>query len=163
MKLSAQEEFGLRCMLWMAREHPFGAMKIGEIAKHESLTIDHVAKLMRVLRIAGLIYSIRGQNGGYRLAREPEDIDLAEIFAALGGRFFGGDSCRRYRGKRNRCAHTRDCPIRPVLSGVDRLIQGFLSRCRLSDLLANEASLNQWADKCLSDRSLYAILSRSEP
>lgn len=153
MKLTAQEEFGLRCMLQMARGYRAGSLRIEDIAKSESLTIDYVAKLMRVLRIAGLVDSIRGQKGGYRLTRTPEDIKLAEIFDAMGGRLFAVDSCRRYRGKRSRCAHIRECSIRPVLAGVDRLITGFLSQYRLSDLLSDEANVNQRVNQSVNQMS----------
>lgn len=143
MKLTAQEEFGLRCILRIAQGHRSGSLKLVEIAKNESLTVEYVAKLLRILRIAGLVRSIRGQNGGYCLTRNPQEINLEEIFDALGGRLFTADSCRRYRGKRNRCAHIRDCAVRPVLAGVDGLITAFLKQYTLSDLISDEANMNQ--------------------
>lgn len=144
MKLSAQEEFGLRCIVRIAKGHRLGSLKISDIARSESLTVEYVAKLMRILRIAGLVQSIRGQNGGYCLTRTPEEINLAQIFDALGHRFFTVESCGRYRGKRSRCVHIRDCSIRPVLAGVDGLITAFLQQVTLSDLLSDEADMNRY-------------------
>jgi len=143
MKLTAQEEFGLRCIVRIAQGHRSGLLKISEIAKSESLTVEYVAKLMRILRIAGLVQSIRGQKGGYCLTRTPEEIDLAQIFDALGNRFFTPESCGRYRGKRRRCAHNRDCSVRPVLVGVDGLITALLQQVTLSDLLSDEAEMRR--------------------
>ncbi len=147
MKLTAQEELGLRCIVRIARGHRSGSLKISEIAQSESLTIEYVAKLMRVLRVAGLVQSIRGQKGGYCLTRTPREINLAEVFEALGGRLFTVKTCGRYRGRRRRCAHIRDCSIRPVLAGVDGLVMAFLEQCTLSDLLLDEANMSRRVDR----------------
>src|SRR2546425_11812681 len=75
MRFTAQEEYGLRCLLQIARE-PAGSLTIPEIAEREALTSAYVAKLMSVLRKAGLVKSTRGQKGGYRLACPPDQMNL---------------------------------------------------------------------------------------
>ena len=94
MKFTAQEEYGLRCLLQIARE-PTGSVTIPEIAKREALTPAYVAKLMRVLRRVGLVKSTRGQKGGYRLAYPPDRMNLGMVLAALGGRLYSDDFCGR--------------------------------------------------------------------
>src|SRR2546430_15546874 len=68
MRLSAQEEYGLRCLLQVARGHE-GSTTTPEIAEREGLSQAHVHKLMRFLRRGGLVKSVRGRKGGYQLAR----------------------------------------------------------------------------------------------
>ena len=145
MKITAQEEYGLRCLLQVARE-PLGFLTIQEIAARESLTTAYAAKLMRLLRKAGLVKSIRGQKGGYRLARAPEDIDVDTVLAALGGRLYEATFCADHAGigeanGHAACIHSVDCSIRSLLVGLDRMIQGFLGRTRLSDLLCSERAM----------------------
>ena len=65
MKLSAQEEYGLRCLLQMASRGNEASLSIPEISRAEGLSVPNVAKLMRLLRIAGFVKSVRGQSGGY--------------------------------------------------------------------------------------------------
>ena len=69
MKLSAQEEYGLRCLLYMARSGETKSHSIPEISRAEGLSVPNVAKLMRILRLGGLVASVRGQAGGYTLSR----------------------------------------------------------------------------------------------
>ena len=144
MKFTAQEEIGLRCMLQMARR-PARSVNIETIAAKENLSSAYVAKMMRLLRIANLVRSLRGQKGGYRLTRNPSNIFLKDVFAALGDRFHTIDDCKRYTGKGRRCVHEKDCSIRPLWQGIDLLIRGFLSECKLSDLVGDERQTTSWA------------------
>ncbi len=144
MRFTEQEEIGLRCMLQMARNHPQGLVKIDHIAERESLTPAYVAKMMRILRIAGLVESLRGHRGGYQLTREPDDIYLSEILDALGNRFHTPKDCNRNMRKRGRCVHQKDCSIRPLWSGIDQIIYSLLSKCKLSQLMGDEKKMNKW-------------------
>ena len=142
MKFSAQEEIGLRCMVRMAC-NPARSEKIENIARVESLSPAYVAKTMRILRMSGLIASIRGQKGGYRLTRPPWDTPLSEVMDALGQRFHSMDECREPVAGAGRCVHEEDCPIRPVWSGIDALVRDFLSRLKLSDLVRGEKNTHK--------------------
>jgi Rrf2 family protein len=64
MRFSTQEEYGLRCLLQLARRGASASMSIAEIAQAEGLSQANTAKLMRMLRLAGFVASVRGQEGG---------------------------------------------------------------------------------------------------
>ena len=81
MKFSAQEEYGLRCLLQIARSQE--SMTIPEIAKIEGLSQTHVAKLLMILRKEGFITSTRGQAGGYALAKSPSEINVGQVLESL--------------------------------------------------------------------------------
>jgi Rrf2 family protein len=134
MKISAQEEYGIRCLLQLGR-HPGESLTIGQIAEAEGLSREYVAKLMRLLRRAGLVRSVRGQAGGYVLARPLEQITVGEALEALGSRLWEPDFCQQHPGLRNLCSHTRDCNVqwlwRRVQSAVDTILHGIT----LKDLL----------------------------
>src|SRR5215472_8505783 len=85
MKHSAQEEYGLRCLLRLAREGELGSLTITEISLAEGISSHYVAKLMRILRRGGFVKSARGQAGGYTLSRGADQIVVGEALAALGG------------------------------------------------------------------------------
>ena len=70
MKLNSSEEYGLRCLLQLARQTP-GSLTIPEISQAEGITHHNVAKLLRILRQGGFVASARGQQGGYALAKPP--------------------------------------------------------------------------------------------
>lgn len=141
MKPTAQEEYGLRCLLYLARSPGFAT--ISEIAEGEGLSVAYVAKLMRLLRQAGLVEASRGQSGGYRLASAPTEIRLSDVLGALGDRFYSPCLCERYAGQHDACVHLEDCSIRAVWAGLDRLIHGFLSRSTLADLACSEGVMKR--------------------
>ena len=84
MKISSQEEYGLRCLLRLAQGDEQTALTIPEIAQAEGLSAPYVAKLLAVLRQAGVIESQRGRAGGYHLTRKPSAIGLGEVLLSLG-------------------------------------------------------------------------------
>ena len=72
MHILAMEEYGLRCLLQVAFHPGPGLLTAPEIARREGLGPEYVARIMRALRVGGLVVSTRGASGGYRLPRPPE-------------------------------------------------------------------------------------------
>ncbi|MBX5495497.1 MAG: Rrf2 family transcriptional regulator [Bryobacteraceae bacterium] len=144
MKLSAQEEYGLRCLLHMARCGEGQSRSIPEISRAEGLSIPNVAKLMRLLRLGGMVESVRGQAGGYTLARPADQINVGEVLALLGGNFFGPQFCERHAGLEKVCLHASDCSLRNLWGTVQRLLENILGKTTLRDLLVSEQEMAQW-------------------
>jgi Rrf2 family protein len=144
MKLSSQEEYGLRCLLQVARQAPLGSMTIPEIARTEGLSIPHVAKLMRLLRRGRFVTSVRGQAGGYKLARTPDHINVGEVLAWLGGRLFEPSFCAIHSGMAKLCTHTVDCSIRSLWQSMQLVVDQVLGKVTLSDLLGGERQVSSW-------------------
>jgi Rrf2 family protein len=141
MKLCAQEEYGLRCLLRMVRGPAGRSMTIAEISEAEGLSAYNVAKLMSVLRRGGLVESARGQAGGYKLARPPERITVGEVLALLGDPFFGPQFCRDHAGNSETCVNSSDCALRALLGSVQSVLDYLLSRTTLKDLLISERQM----------------------
>ena len=138
MKLSAQEEYGLRCLLHLARRGPGASLTIPEISTAEGLSVPNVAKLMRVLRMGKLVQSVRGQAGGYTLALPASQIPVSRVLEALGGQFFGPQFCGRHSGRADVCCHHTDCSLRALWNSIQYILQEVLSKTTLADLLASE-------------------------
>jgi Rrf2 family protein len=140
MKFSAQEEYGLRCLLAIARE-PAGFLTIHELADREALSDAHIGKIMRLLRKGGLVRSTRGTKGGYRLAVSPEQIPVSSVLNALSGRLFSTEFCDRYAGPDGVCVHNTDCSIRSLWAALDAAVDRALRKIVLKDLLCGEAEM----------------------
>lgn len=140
MRFTAQEEYGLRCMLQLARRAPSPAesLSMGEIAEAESLTPAYVAKLMRILRQAALVEATRGQKGGYHLVRPAGEISVGEVLVALGGRLYTPEFCERHPGNETSCVHSTDCSLRALWNRVDGLVHSVLDRTSLADVVASD-------------------------
>jgi Rrf2 family protein len=142
MKFSAQEEFGLRCMIAMAREGESGFLTIPSIAKSEGLTQSHVAKLLSILRKARFIDSHRGQQGGYTLSRPAKEMLVSELLAALGGRLTHDRFCVRFTGQNEECVHTDDCTLLPLWVRIQESVDSALTGLTLADLTEPSAGVN---------------------
>ena len=146
MKLSSQEEYGLRCLLHLARSGGSGSLTIPEIGKAEGLSAPNVAKLMRLLRLGGFVKSVRGQAGGYRLSRPPEEISVASVLELLGDQFFSASFCERHSGTETVCTHAVDCSLRVLWETVQKMLAEVLGKTTLRDLLCGEDQMSQWID-----------------
>src|SRR4030095_15344084 len=140
MKLSTQEEYGLRCVLQLGRRGDAESLTIAELSQREGISPANVAKIMRVLRRSGFVKSTRGQAGGYALARPADQISVAEVLSALGGRLFDSGFCDRHAGVEVRCHHLGDCSIRPVLRQLQDVVDQVLGRLMLKNLLCSESA-----------------------
>lgn len=157
MKITKQEEYGLRCVLQLAREGKGRAISVREISRREGLSTDYVTKLLVIFRRDGLLQSVRGIKGGYALKRAPEDITLNDIFRPLGGFFFPVNRCAGYPGKLSACSHTGACGIRPVWANMARQIHAMLSITTLADLLKEEPEVERLVASRASQTSAEVV------
>ncbi|NKB67118.1 MAG: Rrf2 family transcriptional regulator [Candidatus Latescibacteria bacterium] len=144
MKLSAQEEYGLRCLLELARQKPGHSLTIDEIGQAEGISTPNAAKLLRILRQGGFVESVRGQHGGYTLAQAPEQIVVGEVLALLGGRLYEPTFCNQFAGSEESCLHTPSaCSVRALWGQVQEAVDQVLSRTTLQDLLQHSQTVHQ--------------------
>jgi len=86
MKLSVKVEYACRVMIHMARLHASGTLAhIEDLARAEAIPQDYLPQILGELRNGGLITSRRGKQGGYALARNPEEISLCDIVTVIEG------------------------------------------------------------------------------
>ena len=83
MRLNTRMRYGTRAMLELAMHYQEGAVSLSEVAASQVISDKYLESLFSSLRIAGLVRSQRGVQGGYVLARPPEQITLREIFNVL--------------------------------------------------------------------------------
>jgi FeS assembly SUF system regulator len=106
-----------------------------ELAERVHLESPTVSKLLKLLAAAGLIESFRGVNGGYRLAREPARISVADIVTAMEGPI-GMTECSAQAGA---CDHESHCGVRVNWQRINQAIAGALASVTLADMLGPAA------------------------
>ena len=142
MKISAQEEYGLRCLLQLARADGSGeSLTISQIAQREGISVANTGKVMWILNKAGLVQSQRGTKGGYRLSRPASEVHLNEVISVLDDERVE-THCKSYAGVLDSCVHTGDCGIRPVIVELHQIVDSALSEITLSQLLGTEANVD---------------------
>src|SRR5687767_4403148 len=107
MKISAQEEYGLRCLVQLANLPSGDGLTLPQIAEREGISTANAGKLMWLLNKAGFVVSTRGTKGGYVLARPASEIRLSEIIRVLDQDVLS-KHCDSYTGVLDACVHTTD-------------------------------------------------------
>ena len=143
MKITSQEEYGLRCLVQLARVPQHQVMSVKDIAVKEGLSSAYVEKLLRILSRAGLVHSVRGVKGGYVLNRPASSVTLGEVVRALGTMQTTNHICQHFTGNQRVCVHFSDCGIRSVWSGLTTYIQSFMDQTTLESLLHPEYSVSE--------------------
>jgi len=141
MKISAQEEYGLRCLVQLANLREGESLTLPQIAQREGISTANAGKLMWLLNKAGFVHSTRGTKGGYFLARPAGDIHLSEIIRVLDQDVLR-KHCESYTGVLNSCVHNGDCGIRPVIVGLHEIVENALSQITLAQLVGSESSVD---------------------
>ncbi len=168
MKVTAQEEYGLRCLVQLARgwetRKPLTTV---EMAEAESLSVAFVGRILGVLKSGGLVMAVSGGRKGYQLSRPPSAIMLDEVLSVLGGRLFSGAYCDEHTGKREDCVHATGCNIRPVWGALELYVSAVLKRISLSELLGSEEEIRAVCGRsvqaCAQDLSEQTALSGGAP
>lgn len=142
MRITAQEEYGLRCLLQLAVQQAGDPLSVREIARREALSVAYVEKLLYLLSRAGLTRSVRGIHGGYCLTRPPDEIYLGEVVRALGGFASDEEICNQFTGNVDSCVHMQNCGLRPLWQ-VAFYIHSLLDQVPLSQLLHDEEQVHQ--------------------
>lgn len=142
MKISAQEEYGLRCLVQLANLQGGESLTLPQIAEREGISTANAGKLMWLLNKAGFVQSTRGTKGGYFLSRPAADIRLSEIIKVLDEDVLD-KHCGSYTGVMDECVHNVDCGIRPVIVGLHEIVENALSQITLAQLVGNERAVDR--------------------
>jgi Rrf2 family protein len=149
MKITAQEEYGLRCVLQLAREQTAnpgsnlesGAVFVRDIAEREGLSVAYVEKILWTLSHSGIVESVRGPKGGYRLTRHCSEISLGEVMRALGGIPTEEEICSQFTGNQDICVHHDDCGLKPVWTSITDFVNSVFDRVPIATLLTGSVDV----------------------
>ena len=131
MKFSSRERTGLRAMVELARHFGLGPVPLSQVSTAQGLPLPYLERIAGSLRRAGLLESVRGVRGGYRLARTPDAISVGDIFRAVEGSLMTLD-CMREGGC---CDREASCATRTVWAGVSARLRETLDSTSLADVL----------------------------
>ena len=139
MKLSTKGRYGVRAMFDLAMHEGEGAIALKSIAQREGISEKYLEHLFASLKKAGLISSVRGAQGGYRLARSPEDITLGDIIRVLEGPVAPTD-CVVDEG-RGQCSRSSECVMRSIWGRIRDEVNAILDDITLQQIVEEQRKL----------------------
>lgn len=131
MKLSTRGKYGLYAMYYLALHAGEGPQPLQDISTM-GIPKLYLEQILGNLRRAGLVNTVRGQQGGYQLAGKPEDITLLDVMDAVEGPI----ELSECTSAENNCERSATCPVRWVWQRISRTINDELEKIHLSDMLA---------------------------
>lgn len=145
MKVSTRGDYASRALLSLALHlDDGGPTAVRDIAERTGLPQPYLEQILLALKGAGLVRSKRGVGGGYVLARQPNEITLAEIIAAVDGPIVLGDFAAPHTG--GACDHEGQCVLLAVWSDVGEQMRAVLSRLTLADLVDMARGAAPWPE-----------------
>jgi Rrf2 family protein len=136
MKISTKGRYSLRMLLDLAEHMDDGYVALKDIATRQGISKKYLEQLVTLLRGSGILRANRGQQGGYQLAKNPDQYTVGQIL-----RITEGDlhpvSC--LEDEPNQCERCGFCKTLPVWQGLEKRIAGYLDGITLQDLVADHA------------------------
>jgi Rrf2 family protein len=136
MWISTRAQYGMRALVEVALggDRP---TSLKTVAERQQLSQAYLEQIFAVLRNAGVVESVRGAHGGYRLARPLDEVDALEVVEVLEGSL-APVVCI---DDRSTCERTGHCSTEPLWREVDEAVRAVLRRTSLGDLVRQRSFL----------------------
>ena len=139
MKLSTRSRYGARILVDLARNDDLGPVQISDISKRQDISVKYLEQLIRPLKQANLVTSVRGPKGGHQLAKKPEKITLGQVV-----RLFEGQSeLVECISKTEKCAMSDDCNLRLAWKDATQVLLNKLDTTTIADLMKDNFAVDK--------------------
>ena len=128
MKLSTKGRYATRILLCISRLEGDQPVPKKRIAEQEGISTDYIEQIIVPLKNAGLVSSVRGLRGGFRLAKSPNDITVYDILAASEG------DINLVGCLSEGCSRSDTCVVQRVWQGASDVLRGYFSKITLREL-----------------------------
>jgi Rrf2 family protein len=141
MKISTKGRYALRLMLDLAQHNTGEYISLKDISGRQDITVKYLEQIVTSLTRAGFLRSQRGNNGGYRLARNPAEYKVGEILRAMEGSLDPVNCDASVEDIRN-----EDFAVLPFWRGLSKVINQYVDSYTLEDLvdMAAEMAINTY-------------------
>lgn len=143
MQLTRQADYAIRALLHLSAEKTGNVVQTKEIASSEGIPEKYLPTIMRTLARAGLVRTLRGNQGGVLLARKPDEINLREVIEAIEEPIVL-NRCLRDDGE---CDRESFCPVHPVWESIQQTLIDQLESTTFADLATDKINYEAGSSK----------------
>jgi Rrf2 family iron-sulfur cluster assembly transcriptional regulator len=133
MRLTTKGRFAVTAMIDVAMQSTKGPATLAGVSDRQKISLSYLEQLFGKLRRSGLVESVRGPGGGYRLARPPATVSVADVIVAV-DEPIDATQC----GGRENCRDDRRCMTHELWSSLNDHILNYLQSVTLADLVAKQ-------------------------
>ena len=132
MKVSTKGRYALRLMIDLAEHEKEGPVTLGDVSRRQGISVKYLEHVVTQLNRAGMVVSVRGKQGEYRLSRSPSEYKAGDILSAVEGRMCPVACLEQ---EPNRCERYSICKTVRFWQGLDQAVQAYLDSYSLADLI----------------------------
>ena len=137
--ISTKGRYSIRILLDLAEHRNGSYIPMKDVAARQNISLKYIERLMPALKAAGLVDSVHGIGGGYRLTRSPDQYTVEEILNLTEGNL-APVSCLEDR--ENQCERCNECATLDFWTGLYAAINQYIDRFTLADLVSTEQQKN---------------------
>jgi Rrf2 family protein len=133
MRLSTKGRYGLKAMFELALHYGEGPIPLNNIAESQNISEHYLEQLIAILRRNGLVKSVRGAQGGYMLAKPPENITVGQVIRTLEGEIAPAECV--IDGETVNCERESSCVTKTVWLRMKESINNVIDSITLQDMV----------------------------
>ncbi len=134
MKLSTKTRYGTRILIELALKIDDGPVKVSKIASSQKIPVKYLEQILRTLKLAGIVKSMRGPKGGHLLARKPENLSLGQIVRL----FEGQTDLVECVSSPEKCDMASECLVRNAWYDATSVLYEKLDGISIADLIGEK-------------------------
>lgn len=142
MKISSRGRYALRFMIDLAQHSTGEALTLKEVSQRQEISIKYLEQIVTLLNRGGLIRSIRGNQGGYLLVRDPKDYTIGEILRVVEGDLYPV-ACME--DQPNQCPRYAICKTIKFWEGLYKSVNDYVNSVSLEELAEQSEDENCWS------------------
>lgn len=136
MKISTKGKYGIKAMLDLALQYGKGSTPLKDISERQGISEPYLEQIIATFKKTGLVSSIRGVQGGYQLAKLPQEVSIAEIITVLEGPLLPFDGAQGM-------ATAEDAVLEAVWARTRESVNILLGNITLADLVSDVRAVRE--------------------